>query len=389
LRAAVAALVRIAVAGHVHKATVRDCDSMFSKRFARHGLTIALVVFSIAARAADSSAEGSAAAFSVRVIATGMTYPWSLALLPNGEILVVEKPGRLRVVRNGRLVERAVSGTPVVTNLLEIAVDPNFATTHWLYLSYTRTEVINGVARSGLEVMRARFREDRLGEATVIFEAKPKLPEMLHFGGRMLFVSEHALLVSVGDGTQSGEQAQDLRSFLGKVVRIESPQTNPVAVVHTLGHRNVQGLAARPNGEVWMHEHGPIGGDELNVLVTGANYGWPIETSGERMAPVLAAMSNVQTVDPILTWTSTIAPSGLAIYHGDKFPQWEGDLFIGSLTQKALVRVRIRGREVIEQQHLLNHLGVGFRDVRVHQGNLYVLTHSLKGQLLQLVPRKI
>lgn len=339
--------------------------------------------------------------FRIQVVASELTYPWSLAVLPNHDILITEKPGRLRVLRKATLQLDLVTGLPHLTNLLDVVLDPRFIETKLIYFTLTRSESTSGSAQSviGLEVWRATLDDMRLTDQQAIFLAEPKLPGLTHFGGRLLFLPDGTLLVTIGDGTLDGQFAQKSDTHLGKTIRIYANGTHASNStgdideqsrhrVHTSGHRNSQGIALRANGEVWQHEHGPIGGDEINLLTTGSNYGWPIVTTGQRHLPIRNVSNSAQLFsDPVITWESTVAPSGMVFYEGTAFPEWRGSLFIGSLQKRALLRISLAGTKLVNEEVLLTEINERIRDVRLHpDGSLYVLTDSTEGRLLRVYP---
>jgi glucose/arabinose dehydrogenase len=342
-----------------------------------------------------------------------------MAWLPDGDLLITERPGRLRIVRSGRLDPRPVPGVPAVAavgadqvfasrqgGLLDVALHPRFAETGWVYFSYA-----HGTAEAnGTRVARARFDGTALRDWQVIFTARPLKPGGQHFGSRLLWLPDETLLVSIGDGGNpplrlDGElirrQAQDPGSHLGKVVRLDAegrpaadnpfrdtPDADPA--VWTLGHRNIQGLAYDAvRRRIWASEHGSRGGDELNLLVAGANHGWPqVSFSAEYDTgrPVAPRTSAPGFTDPRRVWMGTIAPSGLAVYSGDRVPAWRGDLFVGGLVGRSVRRLRLDadGRVIGES---VIPIGARVRDVRQGpDGFLYVLTDEPAGRLLRLRP---
>jgi len=353
-------------------------------------------------------------------VVEGLEHPWGMAWLPGGDLLITERPGRLRIVRSGRLDPRPVPGVPEVAGvgadqvfasrqggLLDVALHPRFAETGWVYFSYAH----GSPEANGTRVARARFDGTALRDWQVIFTARPLKPGGQHFGSRLLWLPDGTLLVSIGDGGNpplrlDGElirrQAQDPDSHLGKVVRLDAagrpPADNPFRAdpdadpaVWTLGHRNIQGLAYDPvQRRVWASEHGSRGGDELNLLVAGANHGWPeVSFSAEYSTgrPVASRTGAPGFTDPRRVWMETIAPSGLAVYSGDRFPAWRGDLFAGGLVAGSVRRLRLdqQGRVIGES---VLPIGARVRDVRQGpDGFLYVLTDEPAGRLLRMSPR--
>lgn len=341
--------------------------------------------------------------YKVTEIAKGLDHPWSLAFLPDGSILVTERAGRLRVIKDGALQPKPIIGVPEVhtgsqAGLFDIVLHPKFADNQILYLTYAA----GTNAENGTRVARARFDGTALQDFKVIFEAKPSKDTNNHYGARMAFLPDGTFVVTIGDGFEYREKAQDLSSDLGKSIRLNDdgsvPADNPFVgregvrpEIYTLGHRNEQGLALDlQTGVLWEHEHGPQGGDELNIMRPGRNYGWPVITyaldyTGALVSPFKERKGMEQ---PVVQWTPSIAPSGLAIYRGDKFPQWNGDALVGALAHKHLQVVDLdeQGKAVGEQRILVER-GERIRDVRVSpDGYIYVTTDETDGKVLKLEP---
>ena len=339
----------------------------------------------------------------------GLAHPWGLAFLPGADtesrMLVTERPGRLRVVTARGEIGPPVGGVPAVDavgegGLLDVALDPRFSQNRWIYLSYV--EPVAGGTNS-TAVARARLDLDglqgRLSELQVIFRQRPKVASSVHFGSRLLFAPDGRLFVSLGEGGQR-DDAQTLGNHHGKLVRIEPdgrvPADNPFAgragvlpEIWSFGHRNVQGLAFHPQtGELWADEHGPQGGDELNVIEPGHNYGWPVITFGTEYGSgrkIGEGSAKAGMEQPIVHWTPAIAPSGMSFLTSVRYPGWKGDLFIGALRGQALWRLRIDGRRVIQQERLLQDFNQRIRDVRQGpDGWLYLLTDSDDGRIVRL-----
>ncbi len=343
------------------------------------------------------------------VVTGGLEHPWSIAWLPDGTALLTERAGRLRVLRDGRLDPVPVAGLPEIFvagqgGLLDVALHPDFAGNRLVYLTFsTGTSDANRTA-----VARGRFDGRALHDVEVVFTVADPKPGAQHFGSRMAWLPDGTLLVSVGDGGNPptrfrGEnirnQAQNLGTHFGKVLRLRDDGTpapgNPFAgrpgarpEIWTLGNRNVQGMARDPaSGRVWASEHGSRGGDELNVVEGGANYGWPVVSySNEYWGPRVAELSSRPDVtEPRLVWTPSKAPSGLVFYTGDVHPQWKGDLFSGALKLGQVRRLRLDGTTVTGEEKLT--IGRRVRDVRQGpDGHLYVLTDEDDGALLRIVP---
>lgn len=341
-------------------------------------------------------------ALRLTLVANGLENPWALAFLPDGDILVTERPGRLRIIRGGTLLPGSVPGLPAIRatgqgGLLDLLPHPDFASNRLLYFSYA-ANLGSGVTT---HVARARFENDSLRDVEVLFKAEPASSGRVHFGSRLAFDGQGYLYVSVGDRGEM-ERAQKLDDHAGKIVRLHDdgriPEDNPFvgradawSEIWSYGHRNPQGMAVHPqSGEVWTHEHGPRGGDEINILRPGANYGWPVVTlgidyTGFTIGDGLRHMPGMD--DPLHSWTPSIAPSGMAFYTGEAFARWKGDLFVGALARRHLARLKLSGDVVVEEERLLEDLGLRIRDVRVGpEGALWLLTDHDPGQLLRLDP---
>lgn len=340
------------------------------------------------------------AAFKTVTVAEGFENPWSVAFLPDGQYLVTERGGALwRVGKDG--AKTAVTGLPgnIVARrqggLFDVALHPDFAANNLVYISYNG----KGEGGTGTEVARARLNGDTLHDLEVVFRARPKMRSDVHFGGRLLFMDDGTLLVTLGD-RMNMDKAQDKTTSWGGIARIRddgtAPPDNPFSAdadarpeLYTFGNRNVQGIARAGDGTVWFHEHGPQGGDELNILKRGANYGWPVITYGIDYDDSIISDKTAQDgmEQPVIHWTPSIAPSGLAFYDGDKFPEWRGSLFAGALAGSHLRRITLKGKTVTAQESLLTDLGERIRDVRAGpDGYLYILTDAADGRLIRLEP---
>jgi glucose/arabinose dehydrogenase len=337
----------------------------------------------------------------VEVVTRGLEHPWALAFLPDGRMLVTERPGRLRLVAAGGRLSGPLAGVPDVFSsrqggLLDVALDPRFAQTRTLYLSYAEP----GPGRTAsTAVARARLGEGRLEDVRVIYRQQPKVEGPNHFGSRLVFARDGTLFVTQGERFDFRDAAQDLASGLGKIVRIHPdgsvPADNPFVgragarpEIWSYGHRNVQAAALDPRtGRLWIVEHGAQGGDELNQPEAGKNYGWPViaygvHYSGARIGEGTAKPGLEQ---PVYYWDPVIAPSGMAFYTGDALPGWKGSLLIGSLKPGLLVRLVLEDGRVTREERHLGDLGERIRDVRQGpDGFLYLLTDSRDGRLLRL-----
>ena len=336
-------------------------------------------------------------------VTEGLEYPWGLAFLPDGRMLVTERPGRLRLVdADGRLHPQPVSGVPAVAavgqgGLLDVALHPDFARNRWIYLSYAA----QGEGGYGTEVVRARLEGQSLRDLKVVFSMRPKTTAGHHFGSRLVFDRQGYLYITLGDRGDMG-RAQRLDDHAGSVIRLHDdgrvPADNPFVALpnalpekFTLGNRNIQGAALHPaTGALWAHEHGPQGGDEINVIRAGVNYGWPVATYGRNYGsgtPIGEGTHIAGTAQPLLQWTPSIAPSGMAFYRGDKFPAWRGNLFVGALRGQMLVRLELDGERIVREERLLENKVGRIRDVRNGpDGYLYLLIDDARGRIVRLEP---
>ena len=363
-------------------------------------LSFLLLLASQGAVAESGSHESREHRFQVVPVATGLQHPWAVAFLPGGELLVTERRGRLlRIGADGSA--HPIAGLPRIASvsqggLLDLVLDPSFADNRLLYFSYS--ERVGGGQRTA--VARAELAGDRLVALRRIFAMNRASSGGRHFGSRLAFLPDGDLLVTIGDRGQR-HRAQDPSDHAGSVLRLRadgspSPRTTALAIpraapeVFTFGHRNAQGLAIHPTtGEIWIHEHGPRGGDEINILRGGANYGWPVVTYGREYAGgSIGVGSEAPGMEPpLLHWTPSIAPSGMAFYTGSEFPRWRGDLFVGALAGRHLRRVVIRDGAVVDQEVLLDGSLGRIRDVRQGpDGRLWLLTDERRGALYRLEP---
>lgn len=358
------------------------------------------VHFIAVALLAAAAAAANARAARIETVASGLNHPWSVAFLPDGRVLVTERAGRLRVIAGGSLQKAPVAGVPAVYEagqggLFDVLPHPRFAETGLLYLSYAHGTLAANVTR----IARARLEGNRLVDLKVIFETLPRKNTPVHYGGRMAWLADGTLLMTTGDGFDFREQAQQRGSLLGKTVRITAtggvPRDNPFAAepgpaakVWTLGHRSPQGLAVDPvTRTVWQHEHGPMGGDEINRLIPGGNYGWPIATHGRDYSG--AAISPFKRyagmIDPLKVWVPSIAPSGLAVYRGAMFPEWNGDLLLGALVNEEVRRVDFEGGKPVAEQRIFPAIKARIRDIRVApDGAVWVTTDEPAGRVLRV-----
>lgn len=369
-------------------------------RLAAAGLAIAALTGP--AMAQDTIHETEQADFRVTTVASGLEFPWSLAFLPGGDMLVSEREGRLRYIEDGTLREAPVAGLPdiLVENqggLMGLALHPEFADNRWVYFAYAE-----GTARANHTALaRGRLSEDgsALSDVETLFGVNFQKERGYHFGGRIQFLDDGTLLLTLGDGGQYREEAQNLENHMGTIVRLDDdgsvPFDNPYVSasgsqpeIWSYGHRNVQGITINPQtGSVWAHEHGARGGDEINIVQPGLNYGWPLVTYGINYdgTPISDATHGEGLEQPIWFWDPSIAPSGMAFYQGEEFPEWQGDVFVGALAGSMVVRYEVEGDRIISEEELLTEHGARIRDVQSGpDGHLYLLTDDLEGSVLRL-----
>ena len=341
----------------------------------------------------------------VVTLSEGLEHPWGMAFLPNGSIVITEREGRLRLFRNGTLHPQPISGLPKIVadgqgGLLDVILHPKYEKNGWIYFSY----VAPGNRGMGTEVARARLVDHRLNDLEVIFRLERKTAKHYHFGSRLLFDRAGYLYITIGDRGDR-PRAQDLADHAGSVIRLHDdgsiPKDNPFLSqqgakpeIYSYGHRNPQGMVLHPDsGKVWIHEHGPQGGDELNIINKGKNYGWPSITYGVNYVigtSIGEGTHKSGMEQPIYYWVPSIAPSGMAFYTANKFPEWKGSLFIGSLKFQLLARLELDGNQVIGEERLLTRRLGRIRDVRVGpDGYLYLLTDAPNGKLVRLEPKPI
>jgi glucose/arabinose dehydrogenase len=341
----------------------------------------------------------------VQTVAEGLEHPWGLAFLPDGRMLVTERPGRLRLVMPEGKLSAPLDGVPNVQHagqggLLDVKLDPQFTENQWVYLSYAEPAP-DGTA--GTAVARGRLMGQRLEEVHVIYRQQPQVKGALHFGSRLVFLRDGTLAVTQGDRFEYRLQAQDLSSGIGKIVRINRdgsiPRNNPFSnrpearpEIWSYGHRNVQAAALHPEtGQLWTVEHGARGGDELNHPEPGKNYGWPVITYGIDYDGSSIGEGTARTgmEQPVYYWDPVIAPSGMAFYTGTTYPGWQGSLFIGSLKPGLLVRLIMKDGRVEREERYLGKLGARIRDVQQGpDGFLYLLTDHDDGRILRVVRKQ-
>ena len=364
-------------------------------------LPFLLLLVSLAACASEQGSATDSAEYRVVPLTGGLSHPWALAFLPGGDILISERPGRLRIFRDGALLPDPVPGLPEIAatgqgGLLDLALHPDFDDNRWLYFTYAAS-VGPGVTT---RLARARFDDDRLQDVEVLFTAEPASRGGRHFGSRIVFDGDGYVFLSVGDRGDM-PRAQRLDDHAGSIIRLHDdgriPEDNPLVgradarpEIYAWGVRNPQGMALHPEtGVLWEHEHGPRGGDEINIIEPGLNYGWPvishgIDYSGAVIGEGIREKEGME--QPLHYWTPSIAPSGMAFYQGDAFPGWDGDLLVGALAHRHLARLSLDHEAVISEVRMLEDQNRRIRDVRVRDGVIYVLTDHDPGELLRIEP---
>jgi glucose/arabinose dehydrogenase len=367
-------------------------------------VVVASCAFAISAGAQASPVQRSALHdYRVVTVADSLENPWSMAFLPGGDMLFTERPGRLRIVRKGKLLPTPVEGVPKVRGggqggLLEVLPHPSFATNRLLYLTYAKPSA--DTMQGTTAVIRGKFENDRLTDVQEIFEAKVWSEGRGHHGSRLAFDRNGFLFITLGDrqvppsGNLEAHPAQDLSNHFGKIVRLHDdgrvPADNPfvsrsgaLPEIWSYGHRNVQGLAIHPqSGAVFATEHGPQGGDELNLIEPGKNYGWPVIGFGVNYRSGAAIHSGTHREgmeQPVNVWVPSIATSGLLFYTGDRFPQWKNSLFVGGMNGEVLSRLTLDGKRVLNEEKLVQRMG-RIRDVRQSpDGYIYLAIDNRQG----------
>jgi len=335
-------------------------------------------------------------------VARGLANPWALAFLPDGRLLVTEREGRMRIVDGDGRVSAPLAGLPAIAaggqcGLLDVVLDPRHAENQRLFFTYAEP----GGGGNGIAVASARLVGDTLRDVRTIFSQSPKMRSQLHCGSRIVVARDGHLWVGLGDRFRGKDEAQNPANHIGKVIRIEAdgrvPADNPFVdragaapELWSLGHRNIQGAALHPvTGQLWASEHGPQGGDELNIVEGGRNYGWPLVTKGRNYGIGTAIGEEGPKPgfeEPIRTWLPTsVAPSGMAFLTSNRYPGWKGSLFMGTLRGQALLRLTLDAKRVTGEERLLTELGERIRDVRQGpDGWLYVLTDGADGGIIRL-----
>ena len=343
----------------------------------------------------------------VETVASGLAYPWAIAFLPDGRMLVTERAGRLRIVAKGGNLSPPVEGVPQVFargqgGLHDVILDRDFANNNTIYFCFAMP--VSGGGQTALA--RARLVDGnppRLDGVKVIFQQDGSPSSGNHFGCRIVQARDGNLFLTTGDHFRYRDDAQNLGNHLGKVIRVTTdggvPPDNPFVKragakpeIWSYGHRNMQGAALNPqSGKLWTHEHGARGGDEVNIPEAGKNYGWPVITLGIDYSGAKIGVGTHQAgmEQPVKSWVPSIAPSGMAFYTGDLFPKWRGNLFVGALAGQTLVRLDVNGEKVGAEERLLQNLRERIRDVRQGpDGALYIATDNSNGRILRVSPGK-
>ncbi len=365
----------------------------------RYFLLILTCMLLVAPSVKADEFKSSAGNLNVSVVVSGLENPWSLAFLPDGRILVTERPGRMRLVSDG-VLSKPLSGLPEIFvqgqgGLLDVIVDPKSSERPVIYFSFSEEE--NG--KAGTAVARAELNGEKLENVKVIFRQLPKVTGKNHWGSRLVLSGDGNIFITLGERFDYSKQAQKLDNHLGKVIRVRTdgsiPADNPFVGVEgampeiwSYGHRNVQGAALEPaTGRLWTVEHGPMGGDELNITEAGVNYGWPEVSYGSHYNGVPIPDNHAERGfrEPFYYWNPSIATSGLIFYTADGFPKWKGNVFVGAMAAKMLVRLTISDGKVTGEERLLQELGERIRDVRQGpDGWIYLLTDNKNGRLLRI-----
>jgi aldose sugar dehydrogenase len=370
------------------------------------GLALALSTASTSAQMTKAPQQKSQRPIMAETFARGLAHPWGLAFLPDGRLLVTERPGRLRLLSQQGEVSPPIAGAPEVYasgqgGLLDVVLAPDYASSLLLYLSFAEPR---GGGKNGTSVARAKFvpaREGtRLEDTTVIFRQEPAYASSHHFGSRLIFMPDGSLFVTAGERFSQRDEAQNPANHIGKLMRLAPDGAayagNPKRSgwrpeVWSIGHRNVQAAALNPaSGKLWTVEHGARGGDEINIPEAGKNYGWPVISYGRNYdgSKIGVGTHKAGMEQPVYYWDPSIAPSGATFYTGALFPEWQGNLFVGALAGQALHRLVLDGDKVVAEETLLADLGARIRDVRQGpDGALWLLTDEDKGRVLRVVPR--
>lgn len=378
---------------------------MRANRFSLPSAAAAILSAILPALPLTASAQGPT--IRAEVVAKDLEHPWSLAFIGDGRMLVTERPGRMRVVQPNGEKGQPLPGLPKLDvggqgGLLDVITDSGFARNRMIYFCFSEPASSGSGNSTALASARLSDDEKRLEKVKVIFSQKPKFGSDAHFGCRIVEHRDGTLFLTMGDRYHRMQDAQKLDNHHGKIVRINkdgsAPRDNPfirtrdaLPEIYSYGHRNAQGAALGPDGKLWMDEHGPQGGDEVNRIEAGKNYGWPVITYGEnygggKIGEGITEKAGME--QPVYYWTPSIAPSGMAFLHSERYgKEWKGNLFVGALKFQYLARLELDGNKVVKEEKLLQDRKQRIRDVREGpDGLLYVLTDESKGELLRLVP---
>lgn len=358
------------------------------------------LVLPMAASANTAFLQTEKHALKIETVVNGLSHPWGLAFLPDGRLLVTERDGNLRYVSEGKL-SAPILGLPTIAvggqgGLLDVLLDKDFASNQKIYLSFAEPGAND---TNSTAVLQATLAGDSLKETKVVFSQQPKVSSKYHFGGRLVQQADGHLFITLGDRGSRREDVQPLSTHIGKVVHItatgEAAATNPFTAqadakkeVWSYGHRNIQGATLDSAGRLWTHEHGPQGGDEINITKAGLNYGWPLITYGEEYGGgVIGKTAAAGLEQPLHYWVPSIAPSGMAFYQGGTFSGWQQNLLVGSLKFGQLVRLEIKDDKVSHEERI--RIGSRIRDVKVHpDGSVYLLTDEDNGAILRITAMK-
>ncbi|WP_316744938.1 PQQ-dependent sugar dehydrogenase [Pedobacter antarcticus] len=343
----------------------------------------------------------------VETVVTGLDMPWATAFLPDGRLLVTERTGKLRLVKDGKIDPKEITGLPELLykgqgGLLDVVLHPDYAKNGWIYISYSSPKAGGEPGDDGganTAMLRAKLKDHALTDVQILFKALPNVKSTPHFGGRIIFDNKGYVFLSLGERGQM-EKAQDLSKDQGKIIRLHEdgkiPTDNPFVKtegakpeIWSYGHRNPQGLVINPTtGVIWEHEHGPQGGDELNIIEKGKNYGWPLITYGIDYDDSIISKDTARTglEQPVLYWKPSIAPCGMTFVTSDKFKDWKGDLLVGSLKFNYLQHLVIKGNKVVKKEIIFEKIG-RVRDIRQGpDGNIYVVVEN-SGSILKISPK--
>jgi glucose/arabinose dehydrogenase len=368
-------------------------------------IALALLLAALPAAASGQTFKSSAGDLKVETVVGGLVNPWALAFLPDGRMLVTERPGRMRIATPDGKLTPPLGGVPKVFasgqgGLHDVVPDRDFAQNRTIYFCFAEPE--SGGARTTMA--RATLGDDRLNDVKPIFRQDGPLSSGHHFGCRIAQTADNNLFLTLGDHFKDRDEAQKLGNHIGKIVRVAPdgsvPKDNPFGgrkdakpEIWSFGHRNSQGAAIHPqSGKLWMHEHGARGGDEINIPQAGKNYGWPVISHGvnyDGSAVGSGKSAQAGLEQPAKHWTPSIAPSGMAFYTGELFPAWKGSLLVGALKDQMLVRLSLDGEKVTGEERLLQNLRERIRDVRAGpDGAIYLATDHSAGRVLKVVPAK-